>query len=313
MDWRKFIFGEQCKKYGIKVWECPSILFLFMGFTTISALLFTFYMKDRLFTAELMAHVAFGVAIVIFVPGSIIVQGYERMANANRLKSEFVSIVSHQLRSPLSSIKWSVSLLIGGRLGELSEKHKNYLNIIQNSNERMLLLIRDLLNVSRIDQGELPFTREEIDIKELIKKVVSTMQPVAKANKITLISKFSEARFPKILADPVYLTMVINNFIDNAIRYSNDNGKVEVRFDFDDVNVTFEVEDNGVGISENEKKHVFEKFFRAHSSLRHKKEGTGLGLYIAKSVIEQMHGKIGFRSKEGRGTTFWFTIPVKKT
>lgn len=311
MDWHKFVFGDECKKYGIKTWECPSILFLLMGFTTISALLFTVYMKDRLFTSELMAPVAFGVAIIIFAPGSIIVQSFERMASANRLKSEFVSIVSHQLRSPLSSIKWSVSLLIGGRLGELSKKHKNYLNIIENSNERMLLLVGDLLNVSRIDQGELLLVKEEVDIKELIKNVVSTMQVVAKENRVTLVLQIPKKRFPKILADPVYLTMVINNFVDNAIRYSNDNGKVEARLSFDDSSIKFEVEDNGVGISENEKKHIFEKFFRAYNSLRYKEEGTGLGLYISKSVIEQMHGKIGFNSKEGTGTTFWFVIPLK--
>lgn len=310
---REILFWKDCKEYSISIWACPTFLFIVMGVITIGGVMTTYYIGQRYTSIELITLLSFAVALGLFIPGSIIVNSFEKMALANRMKSEFVSIVSHQLRSPSSAMKWSLNLLMSDRLGELNKKQSDYIRLINQNNERMLKLVNDLLNVSRIDRGELSLRKDSLDLEKLVQKSVNNIMPLADSRKIKLEFKEREAGIPNILGDEVYVGIVIGNFLDNAIRYSKEgSGRISVRILFKQNNIRFEVEDNGVGIEEEERARIFDKFFRSSTVIRSGKTGTGLGLFIAKHVIEEMDGKIGFDSGKEKGTIFWFEVPGKE-
>ena len=318
---------------------------------------------------EIMIISVFIVSLAVFIPGSLMVRSFEYLAEANRMKSEFVSIASHQLRSPMSAIKWSLDLLLSKKLGgKLDEKQKEHLNIVEENNNRMIKLVNDLLNVSRIDKNELTLKREKLELKEEIEKNINILQPIADSRNIKLIFE-TDLDQCYIIGDEVYIGMIINNLIDNAIKYSKDeNGTqvisevefnstsetrttavprrvhgnanaghandfeeevknqekavdkkdgggsvVKIRLNKKDGRVKFEVSDNGIGISGEDEKRVFDKFFRAENAKTQQVSGTGLGLFIVKSVIKQMNGIVGFETKEGEGSTFWFEVPILVT
>ncbi|MCD6402659.1 HAMP domain-containing histidine kinase, partial [bacterium] len=135
-------------------------------------------------------------------------------------------------------------------------------------------------------------------------------QPFAKASNVKLYFKYQN-KLPKISADPFQIKQVIENLLDNAIRYTKDKGKVEMLLKKKNKKLHFEIKDNGVGIPKEDQKYIFQKFFRSSNVMRHRTQGSGLGLYIAKAIIEKSGGKIGFQSKENKGSTFYFTLPIK--
>jgi two-component system phosphate regulon sensor histidine kinase PhoR len=229
------------------------------------------------------------------------------------VKSEFVSIASHQLRTPATGVKWFAELLLEGKVGDLNEKQREYLQEVYDSNERMLKLINDLLNVSRIESGK-KFTIEikQSDVVPLVKEEIHAIQPLAGNKNISIV--FSEG-FPEQLVidvDPEKFRQVVKNLVDNAVKYSPQDGKVTVGFNDKDNDVQFYVSDQGVGIPDEQKKRIFQKFFRADNVLKAETDGTGLGLYIVKAIVEGHQGKIWFESEEGKGTTFFFEVPKEQ-
>jgi len=239
-----------------------------------------------------------------------ITRSMEGLAEANRLKSEFVSIVSHQLRSPLSNLKWVTELLVSGKLGKSDQKLGEYFQILKDNTNRMGELISDLLTVSRIERGNLPLNKTEFSLKDLTKEIISEFQLNAAAANIEF--KFEAVdSLPPAFADPSRIKIVVENFLDNAIRYTNDKGKIQIRIEPQGNHLLFSIKDSGVGIPKEDQKHICQKFFRSKNILKYQTHGSGLGLYIAKSIIERSGGKMGFQSKEDRGSTFWFTLPTK--
>jgi signal transduction histidine kinase len=229
------------------------------------------------------------------------------------MKSEFVSIVSHQLRTPLSALKWSLDLLRGKRLGDLNKKQKEYFDIINDSSIKMIKLVNDLLNVNRIEQGRLSVRPREFSLSELARGVVRELNVLAEVHSVKI--KFEEGKeVSNVFADPDRIRMVIQNLIDNAIKYSRkEGGIVEISVKEDEKNkkmIKVSVKDNGMGIPGFMQKQVFGKFFRGKNLIKQKVEGTGLGLFIAKGIIEFSKGEIDFSSQEKKGSTFWFTIPI---
>jgi two-component system NtrC family sensor kinase len=312
----------QCKKYGISVWQCPQFLFLVMGAAIILAsvatyLIGTVYNSDP----ESVALVVCVLTIFLLVLAFVIMQSFERLAETNRLKSEFVSIVSHQIRSPLTNLKWIVELLMSGILGKIEDKQTEYFKILKENLERMQELVSELLTVSRIEATKLVFRREEFSLENMIRDLINEFKPIAKSSNVKL--EFSaDKNLPRVYSDPFQILQVVENLLYNAIRYTNfpcsanenekGSGKVIVRL-FKKGNVAVcEVEDNGIGIPAGDQKFIFQKFFRAENVRRYQTSGSGLGLYICKSIIERSKGKMGFKSTEGRGATFWFQLPIIK-
>lgn len=301
---------EQCKKYNLSLWQCPQFLFLVMGImivvSSLTAYAFgTRYIEDPL-TVALIIQLLAGVLLIM---AAIITRSFERLAEANRLKSEFISIVSHQLRSPLSNLKWTIELLTSGKLGKIEEKQVEYFKIIRENSNRMHELVSDLLTVSRIESAKLPFKKQEFSMQELVDSLIIEYKPLASASNVEVIFKGVDD-LPKVSSDPSRIKLVTENLLDNAIRYVNEKGKVEIKLSQENNNIRFSVKDNGVGIPQKDKKYIFQKFFRSENVLKHQTKGSGLGLYISKAMIKKAKGKIGFQSEEGKGSTFWFTIPI---
>lgn len=309
---RELKFWEDCKKYGVGLWQCPRFLFIVMGFLNIAAMLAVHFLAASYAEPEIIVLSVSGISVLIFTVGHVIVDSFDRIAEANRMKTEFVSIVSHQLRTPLSSLKWSLGLLLSGRIGELGEKQMEYGKMIKESNERMIELVNDLLNLTRLDQGRIILRMEKVNFVEFVKSIVRDFQDFADANNVDL-QFTNKLDGLAVEMDVQYMKIVLDNFINNAIRYIKNRGRGEVRV-FASKNGRFarvEVRDNGVGIPKSDQKNVFQKFFRSQNAMRHRTQGSGLGLYISKSFVELHKGKIGFSSTEERGSTFWFELPLK--
>ncbi len=301
---------EQCKKYNISLWQCPQFLFLAMGIIIVVSSLTVYalgtrYIEDPL-TVALIIQLLAGVLLTM---AAIITRSFERLAEANRLKSEFISIVSHQLRSPLSNLKWTIELLASGKLGKIEEKQVEYFKIIRENSNRMHELVSDLLTVSRIESAKLPFRKQRFSMQKFVKNLIMEYKPLASASNVEVIFKEVNG-LPEVSSDPSRIKLVMENFLDNAIRYVNEKGKVEIKLSQENNNIRFSVKDNGVGIPEKDKKYIFQKFFRSENVLRYQTKGSGLGLYISKAMIKKAKGKIGFQSEENKGSTFWFTIPI---
>jgi signal transduction histidine kinase len=302
----------QCRKYNLPLWQCPSFLIVPTGILNIVAIISTYCIATRYTNPEAVALMVIIVEIFFIIISYLIIRGFEKLAESNRLKSEFISIASHQLRTPLTGIKWAINLMSNEDGKGMNSEQRERIDTIKESNQRMINLINDLLNVSRIEQDRLGLSPEDINIKKIVQNIVKEHKLIAEANNIDLKIKIPEG-MPKIWADPEGVKLVINNLLDNAIRYSHNGGTVTLRCKQQKKkNIRCEIEDEGVGIPKEDQNKIFKKFFRSENVMKYKTEGTGLGLFIAKAVVKKMGGKIDFQSREGKGTTFWFTLPIKK-
>ena len=226
-----------------------------------------------------------------------------------RMKTEFVSIAAHQLRTPLSAIKWTIRMLLDGDLGKITPEQADFLEKTYKSNERMILLINDLLNVTRIEEGRYLYKPTLTALEPIIQSVIKSYQEVIKKKKLKLQFQKPEKKLPKALVDVEKIKLAIQNLLDNAIRYTPSGGRVTISLNCAKKNIELSIEDSGIGISEDQKERVFTKFFRGANVIRVETEGTGLGLFIAKNIIDAHKGKIWFTSEEGKGSTFYFTLP----
>lgn len=301
----------QCRKYGLPVWQCPQFLFLVMGVLIIISSLLTYSIGRRYVDdPEVVALATIALSVILLIISSIITQSFDRLAEISRMKTEFINIVSHQLRAPLSNLKWALDYMMSGKIDDSQEKQLEYFKILQENNTRMEGLISDLLTVSRIEQGNFFLKKTEINLKELIGKIIKDAEILSRASGIKIDFQAQENQL-SIIADSFQVKLVIENLLNNAIRYTRKNGAIEIKLIRKDRALYFEIKDNGVGIPKNDQKYIFQKFFRASNIVRHDTQGSGLGLYIVKSIIAKSKGKIGFKSQEGIGSTFWFTLPLK--
>lgn len=299
----------QCDNLKMPLWECPHFLFVVMGFIIILAIL-GINLTARYYTdPEIAALVAIAVTGILLTISHIIVGAFERVAQASRTRSEFVSIVSHQLRNPLSSIRWQLEILLRDKT--VDQKTRSYLEGINEYNNRMTKLVNDLLTVNRIENKRLVLTPTPFSLIDLVKKVIADNTLFANASHITI--EFEEKKnIPPVYADENYIRWAVENLLSNAIRYGNPRTAIIVAVSRQAQQARIDITNNGLPIEPADTAHIFKKFFRAESARRARTDGSGLGLFIAKSVIEASNGSIGFISDHSGKTTFWLTLPRAK-
>ncbi len=225
-------------------------------------------------------------------------------------KDEFISMASHQLRTPLTTIKGYLSMMLEGDAGRMTAAQKEFAGYAFGSSERMVNLISDLLNVSRLSAGRFLIQTKPTDVVQMVADEVRQLQSHAAAKGIQLVFEKPSPSFPLVELDENKTRQVIMNFIDNAIYYTQV-GSVKVSLRQAGDQVRLEVRDTGIGVPEAEKKKLFTKFFRAGNAQEVRPDGTGLGLYLAKRVVEDQDGTIIFESTEGKGSVFGFELPLK--
>lgn len=226
----------------------------------------------------------------------------------DRMKSEFISIASHQLRTPLTAIKTYSHMLAEGYGGDLTKHQREFMDIILGSINRMNELINTLLDISRIEEGRLTIDPQTTDLELLVKEIVQELGPLAKAKRIKVGLSISTKQ-PQLRTDPLLVKEVCANLLSNAIKYTAAGGQVYVEVAEDSNNFIVTFTDTGYGIPKPEQKRVFSKFFRAENILDKESGGTGLGLYLVKQVVENLGGQIKFKSAEGKGSSFSFSLP----
>jgi PAS domain S-box-containing protein len=225
------------------------------------------------------------------------------------MKNEFVSMVSHELRTPLTSIKGYVDLIADGDAGEINEVQKEFLGIVQENSNRLVSLINDILDISRIESGRVHLRVDPLDIPEIIQGVADTFRTMANNSDVELMW-VAEEPMPRAAGDRDRIGQVLMNLVSNAIKYSPGGGSVTIRARQDGEEVVVSVHDTGIGIAPEDQEKLFTKFYRVDSSLTRDIGGTGLGLSICKSVVELLGGEVGCESEAGEGSTFWFTLPI---
>lgn len=225
------------------------------------------------------------------------------------MKSEFISIASHQLRTPLSAINTYAEMLYGGYAGQLSKQQKDFMKIILSSIDRMNELINTLLDVSRIEAGRLRINNSEIDYKDVVAQIIREFRPQAREKKIKLICKAPGGRLD-VTADPLLLKEVCANLLSNALKYTPSGGEVTLTLEKKNSEVILAVRDTGYGIPKASQELMFSKFFRAGNVMQKDTHGTGLGLYLVKLISDSIGGKVWFKSRENKGSVFYFSVPI---
>jgi signal transduction histidine kinase len=231
----------------------------------------------------------------------------ERLRVLDQTKDDFISMASHQLRTPLTSVKGYVSMVLDGDAGRITATQRKLLNQSFVSAQRMVYLISDLLNVSRLKTGKFIIEPTPTNLARVIQEEVDQLQETAKGRNLQLTYRRPE-HFPLLMLDETKIRQVMMNFIDNAIYYTPSGGHIEIYLAEKPQSIEFTVIDDGIGVPRHEQHHLFGKFYRAHNAKRARPDGTGLGLFMAKKVIIAQGGAIIFKSQEGKGSTFGFTF-----
>jgi signal transduction histidine kinase len=306
----QFDIASQAKEIGVPVWRAPSVLFVFLG-GVIMVLMYIVYASSKMQEDPIFLIAAeFFVAMVTLLIGGIIIHSVEQIARVNKMKSEFISIASHQMKTPLSQIKWTIDSIHFSNIEEKSQYESKIFNI-RRANEAMISLVNDLLDVARVEKGETIIHPEETNLIPILDGVLESYRMESESRNISLKFENALKDVPTACVDKRRLRVALENLIGNAISYTKSGGEVSVSLENNGGGyLKISVKDTGIGIPESEQPYIFQRFFRAKNAKRHSTSGTGLGLYLTKNIIEQSGGEIQFRSIEGAGTLFSITLPV---
>jgi len=233
---------------------------------------------------------------------------YQDIQAANKAKSDFISVVTHELRLPMTSIRGYTDLIASGMVGPLTEQQEQFLGVVKRNLDRMNILIRDLGDINRIESGRMPFNLTLVDLHEVVTDVAESMSEATAAKEQSVTVVFGDD-FPPVYADPTRLSQVMTNLLSNANKYTADGGEIVIEVKGNGRVATVSVIDNGIGISAENQAKLFTQFFRAEDPEVRQQSGWGLGLSIVKKMVEAQGGEISFESELGKGSTFTFTVP----
>lgn len=233
-----------------------------------------------------------------------------QLQRLDEAKNEFISMASHQLRTPLTSIKGYLDMMLEGDLGKISPTQRAVLREAFSSSERMVRLINDFLNVSRLQTGKFTIDKQSVDIAQILRDEVSLLKVVADQRSVEMVLKIDK-KIPSLAVDSEKIRQVMLNMIDNAIYYSSPHKKVAITLKSSGKMIEFSVKDSGIGVPKSEQANLFGKFFRGTNAKKRRPDGTGVGLFLAKKVILSHDGEMIFESEEGKGSTFGFRLPVR--
>lgn len=233
-----------------------------------------------------------------------------REKEIDRAKTEFVSLASHQLRTPLATIGWYAEMILSGDAGKLNDEQRNYVMEIAAGNKRMVNLVNALLNVSRIEVGTFVIDTENVDMLQVAEQSLGELKPMIEKKKLILKKNFAND-IGKIKADPKLLKIIFDNLFSNAVKYTIKEGKIDLTIKKENKEILIIVKDNGIGIPQQQQHNIYTKLFRADNARMLDTDGTGLGLYIVKSILDESGGKITFKSEENKGSVFTVSLPEK--
>jgi len=239
----------------------------------------------------------------------LVQQQNEQLRAADQLKDEFVALISHDLRTPLTSIMGYLELTMDDTT--LTEEQRGYLEVVERNSQRLLHLVNDLLFVARLEAGQLELYPADLDFAATVRQAVEEAKPRARAKGVGLTCDVEDV--PAVSADKGRMFQLLDNLVSNAIKFTPEGGSVVVRVMQRGDSVVIEVADTGIGIASNEQRQLFQRFFRASTARDQQIPGTGLGLYIARAIVEAHGGEINVQSESGQGTTFRIDLPLSPT
>ncbi|MCK4797325.1 MAG: HAMP domain-containing histidine kinase, partial [Spirochaetes bacterium] len=238
-----------------------------------------------------------------------LLESYEKLEEADKLKTEFISNITHELMTPMTAIKGFTELIKDETLGSVNEEQKKSLDVIFRNSERLINLINQLLHVTYLENSLMDLHKKTVSMNDIISKAVEDVRPQTDAKRITVTE--STESLPEIKGDEDKLYEVIINLLVNAVKFTPNNGRITINSEYDGDNIHISVNDTGIGIPEDKLSSIFERFYQVDGSDSRKYGGTGIGLSLCKSVIEKHNGSIYAESNE-KGSTFHILLPVKK-
>lgn len=298
---------KQCDRYQIGLWSCPQFLFVIMGVIIIISIISVNIAVRRYAEPEISALIVMGVTAILFAIGHAVVSSFERIAEDSLAKSEFISIVSHELRNPLTSLRWQLDAFKSGYFNLSEEQRREALETMENDGKRMNEVVNDMLAAHRVEERAFKLNPEFFSLVDLTRMAVKNYEKQIQKNGVKIDISVQD-NLPPVFADKKKIQMVLEHLIDNALKYGRQNQTVRVEIEKDGGKTRWLISDQGVGILKKDAGKIFQKFFRARNALWHQIEGIGLGLYIARQIIEKSGGNIDFKSRENKGSTFWFII-----
>ena len=292
------------RELGIPIWKLPDVVLIAMASVNILVMILTYFWATRYDNdpGKVIVLVAMEAAIITII-GNVLSESAKQIVETNKLKKEFIQIISHQMRSPLTTMKWQIELLKKKASENLNEKQVSQIDRIYEENERLTNMIADILNMSRIDRRSEHLIYADIILEESTSDCLNMLTGFAKFKNIKIDFAGSEKK-NKVFVDNEKMKIAIVNVIENVISYSKKGGKIKITIKRDGDFVALKVKDQGIGVKKGEQGVIFNKFYRGEGGKKAQPEGTGLGLFMTKKVLEQMGGSISLKSEEEKGSTF---------
>src|SRR3989338_9806182 len=241
----------------------------------------------------------------------IILRDITRESSLEKIKNDFILSAVHQLKTSVASVKWSVKMFLSGDFGKISKEQKDVAKRLYERNDALIFLIDNLLDAAKIEDGAFFYKKTLIDVQDIVESAIIFFQDKIKGKEIKVKFEKPLQRLPKIIVDKEKIRSVIQNLFDNALKYTNVCGSINVFLKSDQNSIKFQIKDSGIGIPMEQQSKIFNKFFRAANANNIETNGSGLGLFIAKKIIEDHGGSIWFESEESKGSAFFFTLPIE--